>query len=341
MLKKQLGIVFIITLAFLSGCASHKKSINVDSETAVVDPYEGFNRSMYNFNGNLDTYLLKPVVDGYKWIAPDIVETGVSNVFSNMKGINVFLNDFLQGKLNQGAQDAGRFLINSTLGIGGIFDVATYAGLKQNDEDFGQTLAVWGVPRGPYVVLPVLGPSTFRDIPGSVIDTATNPVTYLGWPVAAAAALDSRAAADSSLQFIDEAAVDRYVFTREGYLQFREYLASDGKQDNLENELLEDYDEEDESLMTSLEELQENVKVSKADQTQTQESIKENNINNQAQVTNLSGSGKPNTSKVTHEDQPNSPAFNKALRSFQKATQTYKRASDDLELIKKGDQQKP
>jgi phospholipid-binding lipoprotein MlaA len=135
----------------------------------------------------------------------------------------------MQAKFDQSAQDTGRFLMNSTVGVGGLFDVAKKVGLEQHDEDFEQTLAVWGVPQGTYLVLPILGPVTTRGIPGAVFDTAANPASYVGAPVQLVNLLNIRANAEGSLKFIDEAALDPYVFTRESFLQWRKHLATDGK----------------------------------------------------------------------------------------------------------------
>ncbi|MGR8980296.1 MAG: MlaA family lipoprotein [Gammaproteobacteria bacterium] len=160
---------FLVTSTLMiTGCANTEKRAESSEyfappEASLVDPYEGFNRSMYEFNMGLDKYVLKPVSDGYKFITPDFVEAGVSNFFNNPKGINVVLNDVLQGKFQQGASDAGRFLTNTTIGIAGLIDIADELGLQHNVEDFGQTLAVWGVEEGAYLVLPILGPTTIRD----------------------------------------------------------------------------------------------------------------------------------------------------------------------------------
>lgn len=219
-----------------------------DSQANDDDPYEGFNRAMYAFNEKVDTYVAEPITTAYKWITPNFLQTGISNFFSNTKTVNVVLNDVLQGKLTQSAKDTGRLLVNSTVGVGGLFDVASHIGLEQHDEDFDQTLAVWGVPKGAYLVLPILGPSTTRGIPGSVVDTAANPVTYVGLPVQVLSMLNARANAEGALKFIDEAALDPYVFTRESYLQWRDFLSTDGKAkaaaaaDDFEDEL--DLDDE-------------------------------------------------------------------------------------------------
>ncbi|MDD2863864.1 MAG: VacJ family lipoprotein [Methylococcales bacterium] len=206
---------------------------NVAAKT--YDPYESFNRSMYDFNSTVDDYVAAPLANGYKFIAPSFVQTGVNNFFTNLKGINVVLNDLLQAKLTQSAADLGRFTLNTTAGIGGFVDVAKYAGLEQNEEDFDQTLAVWGVPQGAYLVLPLVGPMTMRSAPASAFDAAANPATYasipadfISAPVQFMSALNARANAEGALKFINEAAVDKYVFTRESFLQWRKSLEKDG-----------------------------------------------------------------------------------------------------------------
>ncbi len=338
--------LILVAVAFqIGGCAttSVQEQGGLEAhEVNAADPYEGFNRTMFNFNDSLDSYLFEPIVDGYKWITPDILETGVSNVFTNMKGISVVINDILQGKFNQGAQDTGRFLINSTVGIGGIFDIATHAGLEQNDEDFAQTLAVWGVPRGPYLVLPVLGPATVRGIPGAVVDTAANPVSYLSWPVAAMAALERRASEDGSLQFIDEAAVDPYVFTREAFIQHREYLAADGKVEYDGDDLLADLDDPEEDIDffsdASTFGAQDGT-LNEDSSIESEASVKpENNRIQQGEIPNELEAGKTSEA-VSQERQEQSTEFEKAMSSFKKATKKYHRADKELELIKKGVQE--
>lgn len=225
----------------MAGCASTEKRTDptatlASSKPNQVDPYEGFNRSMYGFNMELDKYFLKPVSDSYKFITPDFMETGVSNFFSNLKGINVVLNDVLQGKLEQGASDTGRFLTNTTLGVAGLVDVASLFGMQGNVEDFGQTLAVWGVSEGAYLVLPVLGPTTIRDGSAGILDKAANPGTYVPG-TGIIEGINDRANAEGALNFIDEAALDPYVFTRESFLQYRRNLVNDGKGDASSYEL--------------------------------------------------------------------------------------------------------
>ncbi len=211
----------------LGGCATTQ-----NTAANKVDPYENYNRKVYSFNDKVDDYVAKPIADAYKAITPDFMETGVSNFFNNLKTVNIVLNDVLQAKFEQGGRDTGRLLMNTTLGMAGLFDVAKTVGLEQNDEDFEQTLAVWGVPQGTYIVLPLLGPITTRGIPGAVFDTAANPVNYVGAPIQAISLINSRANAEGALKFIDEAALDPYVFTRESFLQWRNHLATDGKTDS-------------------------------------------------------------------------------------------------------------
>ncbi|MGJ0485964.1 MAG: MlaA family lipoprotein [Methylomicrobium sp.] len=236
----------------MSGCASTGEKTPATATPAnaapsdAADPYENINRKVFAFNDKVDNYVAEPIANAYKWVTPQFMQTGVSNFFTNLKNINVVLNDLMQAKFQQSAEDTGRFLINTTAGVGGLFDVAQHAGLEQNDEDFEQTLAVWGVPQGSYLVIPFLGPSTARGIPGSVFDTAANPATYVGLPVQLVQMLNARANAEGALKFIDEAALDPYVFTRESFLQWRQNLATDGKSEaksdlaDFEEDLLDD-----------------------------------------------------------------------------------------------------
>jgi len=200
------------------------------TQDSPVDPYEGFNRSMYGFNMGLDKYFFKPVSDSYKYITPDFMEIGVSNFFNNLKGINVVLNDVLQGKFEQSASDTGRFLTNTTIGVLGFVDVASELGMQNNIEDFGQTLAVWGVDEGAYLVLPIMGPTTIRDGSAVIVDKAANPGTYVPG-TGIIEGINDRANAEGALNFIDEAALDPYVFTRESFLQYRRNLINDSKSD--------------------------------------------------------------------------------------------------------------
>ena len=212
----------------LGGCATNGVSEHAQAENKN-DPYENVNRKIYHFNDTIDDYLAAPVSEAYNKITPQFMRTGVFNFFSNLKNINIIINDALQAKFAQSARDTGRFALNSTLGLAGFVDVAKDVGLEQNNEDFEQTLAVWGVPQGSYLVIPLLGPSTVRGVPGSAFDAAANPSSYLGMPVNLISLLNTRANAEGSLKFIDEASLDPYVFTRESFLQWRNNLATDGK----------------------------------------------------------------------------------------------------------------
>lgn len=209
------------------------------------DPWEGFNRAMFRFNDTADRWFLKPAATSYRQITPIFMQTGVSNFFSNLREINNVLNDMLQWKWGQAGNDTGRFLVNSTVGIAGLFDVAQHMGMEPSDgEDFGQTLAVWGVSSGPYVVLPMLGPSTIRDFPGEVVEWYTNPLSYVDensveYTLKVVDVIQTRASllqAESLLQG------DRYVLLRDAYLQRREFLIKDGEQEDDFGGDLDEYD---------------------------------------------------------------------------------------------------
>ncbi|MFT5132675.1 MAG: phospholipid-binding lipoprotein MlaA [Gammaproteobacteria bacterium] len=224
-IAKIISLVFVIALA--TGCAS-----NQEKSAATPDPLEPMNRAFYSFNEGLDQHLIKPIAEAYVNITPEPIRVGVTNFYANLAYLNVILNSFLQGKFEQGFSDAGRFLINSTLGIGGIFDVATPAGLPRHNEDLGQTLATWGVERGTYLYLPIQGPDTARNLPNIATRLLLNPITYLSgailFPITALNVINIRANLLDATNIRDEAAVDPYSFTREAYLQQREYLIHDG-----------------------------------------------------------------------------------------------------------------
>ena len=197
------------------------------------DPWEGWNRDVQGFNDDLDHYVLKPVARGYKWITPSFVDQGVTNFYSNLNDISVLLNDFLQFKPLQGGEDTGRFLINTVAGVGGFFDVASYLGLPKHKEDFDQTMAVWGVPSGPYLVLPIFGPSTPRGVGGLIGDSATNPINYFAPMVVPFVSgtlnlTDQKADHESDSKILDAAAQDRYEFIRNAYFQERADKIFDG-----------------------------------------------------------------------------------------------------------------
>lgn len=226
----------------VAGCAS------APGRTTNDDRYEGFNRGVYKFNDTLDRAALKPVAKGYRKVTPQFVRTGIGNVLSNVEYPGTFINQFLQGKILLGLKDTGRFLINSTLGIAGIFDVATPLGLEKNDEDFGQTLAVWGVPSGPFLNLPLFGPSSMRDAPSRAVDWFTNPLQYtdLPWEAEWGQRVINVVHTRSELLPLDETlqrTYDPYVFIRDAWVQQREFNIFDG---NPPPETLEDLDLEEE-----------------------------------------------------------------------------------------------
>lgn len=194
------------------------------------DPWETANTRVYHFNKFLDTVLLRPIAVGYNTFLPSIVRQGVGNFFSNIDDVNVLANDLLQLKLRAAATDSGRLIINTSVGFAGVIDVASSVGLSKNEEDFGQTFGRWGVRAGPYVVLPLFGPSSVRDSIGLVLDTVFNPIQYhkddsLRTTLLALGQLDDRASVIAMEGLISG---DEYLFIREAYLQQREYLVNDG-----------------------------------------------------------------------------------------------------------------
>lgn len=219
-------------LALIMACTLLSQGALAQEDEKPVDPWEGFNRKVFAFNEAADRWVMKPVAKGYRKVTPDPVERGVSNFFSNLLEVRNVFNSVLQGKWKQAGNDTGRFLVNSTLGIAGVFDVARHMNLERNEgEDFGQTLAVWGVPSGPYVVLPFLGPSNLRDSAGLPADWLINPIEAIDdvsvrnttWAVNL---INTRAELLDAEAFISG---DRYVFLREAYLQRRNYLINDGQ----------------------------------------------------------------------------------------------------------------
>lgn len=198
------------------------------------DPIEGYNRAMFSFNETVDKAVIKPVAQGYNYVTPQPVQTGVSNFFGNLADIWTSVNNLLQGKPGDALSDAGRVLINSTVGILGLFDVATPMGLEKHEEDFGQTLGRWGVGDGAYVVLPILGPRTVRDTVGLAADIYTDPVrdadAHRGYRNTAIAlrAIDTRADLLKAEDALEAAALDKYAYVRDAYLQHRRSAIYDG-----------------------------------------------------------------------------------------------------------------
>lgn len=225
------GVVRATMLAavvFVGGCAT------TDPDFADPrDPFEGYNRAMYSLNDTLDRALIKPLAQGYNLIVPAPVNKGVSNFFSNLGDITSAINNLLQFKVGRAFSDLGRVAINTTIGIGGLFDVASNMNLPRYGEDFGQTLGAWGVASGPYLVLPIIGPSSLRDSVGVVADWFTDPVTYvqddtLRWSLRGLDLVDTRADMLNASRVLDQAALDPYSFVRDAYLQKRRNEVYDG-----------------------------------------------------------------------------------------------------------------
>lgn len=221
------GLLMVALLAMASGCATRHGG---DER----DPFEGFNRGVTRFNDEADRLVLKPVATGYVAVVPELVRTGVSNFFSNLGDVWTFVNSVLQLKPQAAGETLIRFTLNSTLGLGGLLDIASEAGIEKYNEDFGLTLGRWGVGPGPYVVLPLLGPSTLRDSLATGIESNGSPISGIGDvrtrnTVYALNIVDRRSAFLDAGTLLDQAALDKYAFTRDAYLQRRRnLLAPDG-----------------------------------------------------------------------------------------------------------------
>jgi phospholipid-binding lipoprotein MlaA len=209
-----------------AGCAT-------TGERDSRDPWEGFNRKSFAFNEKLDEAVLKPVATGYVKVVPAFAREGVNNFFDNLEDVGTTLNNLLQGKPKEAASDLGRFVANTLLGVFGLWDVATPMGLEKHYEDFGQTLGVWGVQPGPYFVIPLLGPSTARDAPAKAVDPSwyyssalDSNTTY--WSLWGLDKVRIRANLFQSEKLLDEAALDKYSFIRDAWLQRRRSQVFDG-----------------------------------------------------------------------------------------------------------------
>jgi phospholipid-binding lipoprotein MlaA len=236
-------VVLAVFVLLLTGCATVPSG-----KPDPRDPWERFNRSSFAFNDRLDRAVAKPVAKAYKKVTPRVIRTGVSNFVSNLGSITTIVNDVFQGKVRDAGRDTGRFLLNSTIGLGGLFDPASAAGIERGNEDFGQTLGKWGVKSGPYLMLPILGPTTVRDGLARIPDQFTDPVMYLED--------DSTRYIINGIEFVDlraglldldaqlERSYDRYAFVRNAWLQRREFLVTDGNVEDQSLELEQDVMEE-------------------------------------------------------------------------------------------------
>jgi len=245
-----LGLLLIISTLY--GCATTAHN---------PDPFEKFNRGVFAFNESVDKALLKPVAQTYKAITPKTVDKGVTNFFGNISDVVTIVNDLLQLKFNQAVLDSGRVFINSTIGLLGLVDLATEFGLPKHSEDFGQTLGYWGIQSGPYLILPLLGPSSVRDLSGRSIDIFFDPRTYLKdegvrdffFSTMGIYIVDVRADLLDMEQIIEAAALDKYTYIRDAYLRQREYVVYDGRppQTNFadEDDLFKDLEDESQNTV--------------------------------------------------------------------------------------------
>lgn len=223
MLKSALRTGLLVTGFSLAAIAA---PLSANSE---VDPWEGFNRPVFNFNEGVDKYALKPLAQGYRYVTPDIAEKGVSNFFDNLSDVRNLLNNLLQFKLEAAGQSFARLTFNSTFGLFGLIDVATPMGIAQKPEDFGQTLGYWGMPSGPYLVLPLLGPSNPRDGISLLADSAVDPVRQVG-DTSDRNALYGLRLVDTRSRLLQAEQIisgDKYSFIRDAYMQRREYQIND------------------------------------------------------------------------------------------------------------------
>jgi len=244
MIKKL--VVSCIAVA-LTSCAVKQENYGQISQD---DPFEPYNRSMYSFNKTIDGYVLRPVAVAYDTVTPDVVDKGVDNFFSNIGELNTIANGLLQGKFSQSGTDTIRFLVNSTIGLLGIFDIASEMGLEKHDEDFGQTLAMWGVDSGPYIMLPFLGPTTLRNLPNEGFEHYLNPLNELDnenieYGLKGLSFVNMRQGLLDYDDLLDES-FDEYIFVRDAYLKNRNYKVYDGNPpidlDVLDDEALDECD---------------------------------------------------------------------------------------------------
>jgi phospholipid-binding lipoprotein MlaA len=248
-------ILPLMCVLLLAGCATTRSPSQSEAETDPIDPYENLNRKSYDLTDVLDRKILEPIANVYMDYVPLRMQRSIGYFYDNLEYPNVVLNDFLQGKVSQGFGDALRFLINSTVGVAGLFDVASPMGYPQHDEDFGQTLGVWGVDATTYIFIPFLGPSSNRDAPGIPVAFGTHVLFYVGTfvigapvtvPLSALGVIQKRARLSGPMRIRDEAALEPYLFVRDSYLQQRKHVIYDG---NPPPESYDDFQEDEPPIL--------------------------------------------------------------------------------------------
>ncbi|WP_291510592.1 VacJ family lipoprotein [Acidithiobacillus sp.] len=222
----------IIVLGALSGCATTQGPKSV-ADQASGDPLQAVNRPIFHFNMGLYDYVLEPVDRGYKAVTPAFFRQGVSNVFANADTPYIFVNDFLQGRVQMGMEDLSRFLVNTIFGLGGLFDVANHLDLPKHENSLGVTLGVWGVPQGPYLVLPFYGPSSLRSLPGLALAIFTGPTYYISssnaqYALTGMGIINTGYVDGPKIRMVQEA-VNPYIFMRNAWEQHEQYLIDGGK----------------------------------------------------------------------------------------------------------------
>ena len=240
----QSRLLLVLFFAALNGCSSIPAA--PPDKRSPADPWEPLNRQIQGFNSKLDKVTLKPIATGYQVAIPQIIRTGIGNFSANLRTPLNIINQFLQGKGKDGLSETGRFLANSTFGLGGLIDVATDMGLDQKNEDFGETFAVWGVPDGPFVVVPVLGPRTLRDAVAIPLNFLADPLFHydnssVRDKVYFVRLVDVRERLFSADKLL-EGSTDEYLTIREAYLQNRHYLIHDGSPP-VDDDFYEEFDE--------------------------------------------------------------------------------------------------
>jgi phospholipid-binding lipoprotein MlaA len=221
--------LLLLSLLFYGGLGV----ASAQAQALDIDPWENFNRSVFEFNTQFDQAILKPVAKSYRDHVPSPVRTGVNNFFGNLSDLYSFANNVLQLKPQPAISDLARVALNTTVGIYGLMDVASAVGIPKYREDFGQTLGRWGVSTGPYLVVPFVGPSSLRDVTGLVVEPKINPISKHGTPAEIASAtvvkaVDVRAEIYDAMQALEDIAIDPYTFTRDAYLQRRLNSVNDG-----------------------------------------------------------------------------------------------------------------